>query len=96
MYFAKRRLGSFVHVKLYLIDPASQQPGEILKKTLLTEFRTKVNLTRRSFANYEGICVGPKLADGRQLLILVSDSQNQYRHILKDWFKPLVLSLPVR
>ena len=96
VYFAKRRLGSFVHVKLYLIDPASQQPGEILKKTLLTEFRTKVNLTRRSFANYEGICVGPKLADGRQLLILVSDSQNQYRHILKDWFKPIVLSLPVR
>lgn len=44
-----------------------------------------------SFANYEGICVGPKLADGRQLLILISDSQNQYRGVLRDWFKTIVM-----
>ena len=91
LFFPKKKIGSFSHVKLYLVDPASHQSGEVLRKTLLTEFRTKVNLTRRSFANYEGICVGPKLADGRQLLILISDSQNQYRGVLRDWFKTIVM-----
>ena len=91
MYFPKKQIGSFSLVKLYVVNPSQQQPGEILSKTLLTEFRTKVNLTRRNFANYEGICVGPKLADGRQLLILVCDSQNQYRGVLKDWFKTVIL-----
>lgn len=91
MYFPKKQIGSFSLVKLYVVNPSQQQPGEILSKTLLTEFRTKVNLTRRNFANYEGICVGPKLADGRQLLILICDSQNQYRGVLKDWFKTVIL-----
>ena len=91
MYFPKKQIGSFALVKLYVVNPTLHKPGEILSKTLLTEFRTKVNLTRRSFANYEGICVGPKLADGRQLLILVCDSQNQYRGVLKDWFKTVIL-----
>lgn len=91
MYFPKKQIGSFALVKLYVVNPSLHKPGEILSKTLLTEFRTKVNLTRRSFANYEGICIGPKLADGRQLLILVCDSQNQYRGVLKDWFKTVIL-----
>ena len=91
MYFPKKQIGSYALVKLYLVDPTQQQPGEVLKKTLLTEFRTKVNLTRRSFANYEGICVGPKLSDGRQLLILVCDSQNQYRGMMRDWFRTVIL-----
>ena len=92
MYFPKKQIGSFSLVKLYVVNPSQQQPGEVLRKTLLTEFRTKVNLTRRNFANYEGICIGPKLADGRQLLILVCDSQNQYRGVLKDWFKTVILT----
>jgi len=91
MYFPKKQIGSYSLVKLYLVDPTQQNPGEVLKKTLLTEFRTKVNLTRRNFANYEGICVGPKLSDGRQLLILVCDSQNQYRGVMKDWFRTVIL-----
>ena len=92
MYFPKKQIGSYSLVKLYLVDPTQQQPGEVLQKTLLAEFRTKVNLTRRSFANFEGICVGPRLADGRQLLVLVCDSQNQYRGVMKDWFKTVILS----
>ena len=92
MYFPKKQIGSYSLVKLYLVDPTQQQPGEMLQKTLLAEFRTKVNLTRRSFANFEGICVGPRLADGRQLLVLVCDSQNQYRGVMKDWFKTVILS----
>lgn len=91
LYIPKKQIGSYSQIKLYLVDPSQQQPGEVLRKTLLTEFRTKMNLRRRDFANYEGICVGPRLADGRQLLILVSDSQNQYRGLLKDWFRTIVL-----
>ena len=91
MYFPKKQIGSFCIVKLYLVNPAQHQPGELLNKTLLTKFRTRVNLTRRNFANYEGICVGPKLSDGRQLLILICDSQDQYRGVMKDWFKTVIL-----
>lgn len=91
MYFPKKQIGSYCLVKLYMVNPSQHQPGEVLRKTLLTQFRTKVNLIRRNFANYEGICVGPKLSDGRQLLILICDSQNQNRGIMRDWFKTIIL-----
>ena len=89
---AAKGIGSFVHVKLYVVHPTSQQAGELLSKQLLTEFRTRINITARSFANYEGLCAGPVLADGRQLLVLVADSQNQYKGWLKDWFKTIVVA----
>ena len=85
-------IGSFVHVKLYVVHPALQKVGSLLHKQLITEFRTSINLTKRSFANYEGLCAGPKLADGRQVLLLVADSQNQYKGLLKDWFKTIVIT----
>ena len=91
LYFPKKQIGSYCLVKLYMVNPSQQQPGEVLKKTLLKQFRTKVSLTRRNFANYEGICLGPKLSDGRQLLLLVCDSQNQSRGYLRDWFKTIIL-----
>ncbi len=91
IYLAKKKIGSFVHVKLYVVNPSSQQPGEVLQKTLLVEFRTKMNLTNHRFANYEGICVGPRLADGRQVLVMVADSQNQHKGILRDWFRTVVI-----
>jgi hypothetical protein len=31
------------------------------------------------------------LADGRQVLLLVADSQNQYKGLLRDWFRTIVL-----
>lgn len=86
-----KRIGSFVHVRLYLVNPTLQKPGEQLQKRLLTEFRTGINMTRRSFANYEGICAGPRLADGRQVLVLVADSQNRHKGWLKDWFKTVII-----
>ena len=93
MFIARRKIGSFVNVKLYIVNPVGQQPEALLEKHLLLDFRTKINLTARSFANYEGVCLGPKLADGRHLLILVADSQNQHRHMLKDWFCSVAISL---
>ena len=86
-----KSIGSFVHVRLYVVNPLLHQPGDHLQKQLLAEFRTSINLTARSFANYEGLCAGPRLADGRQLLVLVADSQNQYKGWLKDWFRTVVI-----
>lgn len=64
---------------------------QFLPKTLLTEWNTSLSLFGRSFANYEGMCLGPVLKDGSQVLILLSDSQNQYAGVLKDWFKTIVI-----
>ncbi len=87
----KKKVGAYSDVKLYLVNPSQHQSGDTLTKTQLATFRTKMNLKRRNFAIYEGICVGPKLADGRQILVLVSDSQNQNRGLLKDWFMTVVV-----
>ncbi len=92
VFLPRNKVGSFVHVKLYSVDPSLHQAGETLQKKLLAQFRTKMNLTRRDFAIYEGICLGSRLVDGRQLLVLISDSQDQYRGFLKDWFKTIVIS----
>ena len=49
-----------------------------LQKRVLTDWKTGLSLSKRSFANYEGMCLGPKLEDGSQIVILLSDSQDQY------------------
>lgn len=86
-----KNIGSYVNVKLYVVNPVLQEPGDVLQKQLLIEFSTRINLTNRSFANYEGLCAGPRLNNGRQLLMLVADSQNQYKGYLKDWFATVVM-----
>lgn len=90
IYMAKKKIGSTVQCKIYIVAPNEAAEGSLLPKTLLTSFSTKINLTARSFANYEGMCLGPKLQDGRQVLILISDSQNQQYGILRDWLKTIV------
>jgi uncharacterized protein YjiK len=67
------------------------QPSTHLSKTLVCEWETSLSLFGRSLANYEGMCLGPRLADGRQVVILVADSQNQYAGVLKDWFRVLLM-----
>ncbi|MCR4583146.1 MAG: esterase-like activity of phytase family protein [Prevotella sp.] len=88
---APKAVGSFAHIKIYVVRPEGQTPGSLLEKELLTEFRTKMNLTNHRLANYEGLCVGPRLSDGRQVLVMVADSQHQYRGLLRDWFRTIIL-----
>ena len=69
-----------------------------LAKKPLYAFHTGIRLMgKKNFANYEGMCLGPRLADGRQTLLLVADSQNRagksFFH-LKDYIKVLVVDLP--
>ena len=74
------------------VDIFAGQGGAVaVAKKLLTEWTTAIGLLDYSIANYEGMCLGPKLADGGQVIVFVADSQNQYGGILKDWIRTLVV-----
>ena len=100
-FIPKVKLGAFCQCKLYVIDPlrgeswkmseSMNQDTPFLKKRLLTEWKTRLGLLDRSFSNYEGMCLGPQLQDGSQVLILISDSQDQYAGVLRDWMKTIVI-----
>jgi hypothetical protein len=90
VFKAKKNIGSYIYNKVYVVTPAKETEGQLLEKELLVSFTTKINLTARSFANYEGMCLGPRLADGRQVVVLICDSQNQYKGFLKDWLRTIV------
>ena len=100
-FIPKIKIGAFCKCKLYLINPLNSEEFSMkekfssdtpfLKKRLLTEWKTGLSISKRSFANYEGMCLGPKLEDGSQVVILLSDSQDQYAGVLKDWFKTIVI-----
>ena len=100
-FIPKIKIGAFCKCKLYQINPLNSEEFSMkekfssdtpfLKKRLLAEWKTVLSLSKRSFANYEGMCLGPKLEDGSQVVILLSDSQDQYAGVLKDWFKTIVI-----
>ena len=85
----KEATGAVVKCKLYRVEPAKTKAGKTLEKHLVTRIDTRA--LDLSFANYEGMCLGPVLKDGSRVLILVSDSQAGYKGILRDWFKTIVL-----
>ena len=100
-FIPKIKIGAFCKCKLYQINPLNSEEfalkekfssdAPFLKKRLLAEWKTGLSLSKRSFANYEGMCLGPMLEDGSQVVILLSDSQDQYAGVLKDWFKTIVI-----
>lgn len=101
-FIPKIKMGAFCLCKLYLVDPLHEQTFPLsepfaadtpfVKKRLLTKWKTSLSLVNRTFANYEGMCLGPILQDGSQVIILLSDSQDQYKGVLKDYFKTIILS----
>ena len=84
------RIGAWVKNKIYIVDPTEKMSSPFIEKKLLVEFKTKFTGLKNTFANFEGMCLGPKLNDGRQTLILICDSQNQLKK-LKDWIMTIVL-----
>lgn len=99
-------LGSTVYCKLFIVSPdeggplsgvaslSSLEADKFLPKTLLAAWHTGVRMLRIDFANYEGMCLGQPLPDGRQTLLLVNDSQGGYRKgpfSLKDYIKAIVI-----
>ena len=102
---SKAYLNSEVICKIFLVDPATswQIDSSIDMKTLdhkyfvvkqqVASFKTQLNPVKNSFANYEGMCLGRELLDGRQTLLLINDSQagsgwGPYR--IHDFIKVLV------
>ena len=69
---------------------------EFLHKRLLYAFSTGIRLFgKKNFANYEGMCLGPGTADGKQTILLIADSQNRAGNSLfrlKDYIKVLVIT----
>lgn len=74
----KLKLDAQTVIRIYEVLPGEE---EWLEKRLVKEIRTRLTLTSRKFANYEGLCCLP----GDRLL-LIADSQHQYQGMLHDWF----------
>ncbi len=77
-------LGSYVTNKIYKVHPERRE------KTLQAQWTTSLKLFSKTLANYEGMCLGAKLRDGRQTILLVSDSQGGYGNSLfrlKDYIR---------
>lgn len=99
-------LSSEVICKIFIVDPTQGwqidsstelkqlDPNRFLVKKLLATFTTKLTPFKKTFANYEGMCLGRRLADGSQTLLLISDSQGGYGigpvH-LNDYIRVLIL-----
>ena len=95
------KIGSFVENKIYCVDPAesvaiNQERGldsdsPYMRKVLIATWKTSLGLLRQNLANYEGMCLGPRLADGSQVIVLCADSQDQYGGVLRDWFRTVII-----
>lgn len=85
-------IGTWCKCKLYIVNPKITVVDNVLKKSLLWESKTRLNILSRSLANYEGMCLGPRLSDGRRLLLLIADSQYRHKGVMKDWLKTLVIT----
>lgn len=83
----KGYIGAKARCRLFIVNPGpenavdegtdmnSLHESTYMEKTEIADFTTRLNLLRMNFANYEGMCPGPRLADGRQTLLLIDDTQ---------------------
>lgn len=99
-------LSSHVECKIFVVNPnesyqidaytdlTTLDPNRFMIKKLVANFKTRLSGLAYNFANFEGMCLGKTLNDGRQTLLLISDSQggagrNGFR--IKDYLKVIVL-----
>ena len=83
----KGYIGAKARCRLFIVNPGPENAVDegtdmnslpestYMEKTEIADFTTRLNLLRMNFANYEGMCPGPRLADGRQTLLLIDDTQ---------------------
>jgi len=76
----RRYLGSWCAVRLFRVSAQDLAAAETstrspVRKQLLTRWITRLRCFRFDLANYEGLCPGRRLHDGRQTLLCVSDAQ---------------------
>jgi hypothetical protein len=93
MNVRRKRLRSRTRINIYEVSLNGMSDGQELQKKKLLHFDTKMRLVRPKFANYEGMCEGMILPDGRRTFLLISDSQGQYGKRLchlHDWIRVIV------
>ena len=78
---------AFTEIRIYAVDPGRDSAG-ILRKSPLCSFRTGAP----NLANFEGMCLGPVLPDGRRCLLLIADSQNGSGGLTGEYLKVILLS----
>lgn len=82
-------VGAKCQIRLRLLSP--KLPNVVRE---VATWRTHLDVFRRSFANYEGMCLGRRLADGRQTVLCVSDAQGgtgRFGVHLRDFLRVVVL-----
>lgn len=85
VYIRPLFLNSWVMNKLFRIKPGNP------RKQFVVGWRTWLRLGDIDFANYEGMCEGPSLPDGRRVIVLCADSQDRAKGVLKDYFRTIVV-----
>lgn len=103
----KNYINSFTKIKIFIVYPISdfskmasagtlkEHKLDPILKNEVCSFSTHLKLGKINFGNYEGMCLGRKLNDGRQTIILISDSQDGAGNIiyrLKDYLKVIVIN----
>jgi len=91
LYSVKPRRSDRITESTVLSDLAEK---DFLEKELVTSWTTRLSIPDINWANYEGMCLGAKLKNGSQTLILVSDSQGGYGKAgvkLQDYIKVIIL-----
>ena len=95
-------------IRLFSVNPVRHQPitdttqplsetdsAQFLQKKEIAAFHTGMRLFgRKNFANYEGMCLGPKLSGGRQAVLLIADSQGRAGKgpfHLKDYIRVMII-----
>ena len=99
LYSPKRIFGSSIEIKLYRVtseafNASGKDGSQVVEKQLITNFRTHIRIGQINYANYEGMCLGPTLDDGRKTILLINDSQNRMGNWLcrlKDYLKVIIL-----
>lgn len=81
-------LGAFTLTKLYLIDPLHDKKSPLQKVPLGCFSTSALNL-----ANFEGMCLGPVLQDGRQTLLLLADSQDGSKGLTAEYIRVMALDI---
>lgn len=87
----KNYIGSKAIIRLFLTTPMN---NGTTTKIEIASFKTYLKLGKANLANYEGMCKGITLDDGRQTIILINDSQNRAGNAilrLRDYLKVLII-----
>lgn len=88
-------LGGKSQIRIFVVNPSNHKPATTpLNKKEVASFTTHIKVGKLNYANYEGMCLGPTLTDGRQTLLLINDSQagaGNFIYKLKDYIKVIIL-----